>query len=503
MQDSKQVETVAAVDLGSNSFHMKIAMIRGQQLAVVDRMREMVQLAAGLDDNDHIGPDAVARAIDCLHRFGQRLRGIAPEQVRAVGTNTLRRARNAGEIIDAAEAALGHRIEIIAGREEARLIYSAVAHERAHDAEQLLVVDIGGGSTEFIIGRRFTPILTESLYMGCVGLTKAHFPQGRISESSMERAELAALQELEPIQDPYVNVGWQNAIGSSGTMHAVERILRARAWSDEGITRCGLERLRNLIVHADHVDDLAKLDDLAEEKPERLRVLPGGVAILRALFEAFDIDQMVTSSAALREGLLFDLLGRSEHHDVRDTSIRALQSRYHIDLQQAGAVEQTAMLLRAQLAPSWKLRRERYDNLLSWACKLHELGLDIAHAQYHKHGGYVIENADMAGFSRDEQMQIAALVRGHRRKFPLRVFEQFRGTAADRLVCLTVILRLAVVLHRSRTHQMAPLRSAVVDGRTVTLTFPPGWLEGHPLTLADLNQEANYLQAAGFALDVA
>ena len=272
MSEQLPPERVAAVDLGSNSFHMKVAHVVDGQLRVVDRMREMVRLAAGLDENDYLTEDTMGRAIDCLHRFGQGLRDVPPENVRVVGTNTLRRARNSGEFLTQAEKALGHTIEIIAGREEARLIYLGVAHSAEQDKQQRLVIDIGGGSTEVIIGKQFEPLRLESLYIGCVGLSGRFFHDGRIRRKHFRAAQLAAERELEPIQQHYREVGWEAAIGASGTIRTVESIVRDQQWSDHGITADALEKLKETLIEA---GDVERLSILNEQSP-RAAVFPVG-----------------------------------------------------------------------------------------------------------------------------------------------------------------------------------------------------------------------------------
>ena len=486
---------IAAVDLGSNSFHMKIARRSGDNLIVIDRMREMVQLAAGLDESDQLSEIAAERAIDCLERFGQRLQGMRSEDIRAVGTNTLRKARNAEAFLTRAEEALDHPIEIISGREEARLIYLGVSHHAAQSDEQRLVVDIGGGSTEFIVGRGYTPLLTESLYMGCIGISRDHFPDGKLTPGRMRRAALAASQELEPIQGSYRRIGWDVALGCSGTILAVERILVEVLGRSDGITRDGLEQLIELVLSKGHA---SRLD--FDIRPARARVLPGGLAILRAIMDALAIDTLQSTNAALREGLLYDLVGRLGHADVRESTIAELSRRYHIDTNQGGRIERTALYVRAQTASAWGLGKEVDGNMLSWAARLHEIGLAIAHNQYHKHGAYLLQHGDLPGFSREEQTLLAGLVRSHRRKVPIRELQSLRGTAYTHVLYLVIILRLAVTLHRSRIDDPLPPFDIEVNDRRIKLAFPEGWLEQRPLTQADLSQEAKLLSPSGVEL---
>lgn len=489
-------ETLAAIDLGSNSFHIVVARAVDGQLVIVDRLKEMVQLGAGLDDSRRLSSDAQQRALECLERFGQRVRSLPQENVRVVGTNTLRVARNADSFLDRAEQALGHPIEIISGIEEARLIYAGVAHGLGPKDERRLVVDIGGGSTELVIGERFVPLDLESLYIGCVTLTKRHFAEGKISGKRFRRAEVAALQELERVQKRFRRLGWKVAIGASGTIKTVAAIVTAEGWSQRAITRDALKKLTNAILDVTTVDDLS----LRGLTKSRAPTMPGGVAVLSAIFQSLEIDEMQVSDGALREGLLNDLLGRFLHQDVRTATVESLMNRYRVDREQARRVEKTLLSLLPQVLSGWNLPERRSFELCSWASCLHEVGLDIAHSAYHKHGGYVLENSDMPGFSRQEQRLLAALVRAHRRKFPVGIFKSLPASARM-TEHLAVLLRLSVLLHRSRTD--VPPVAVVAGKRSLEVRFPPGWLEAHPLTLADLQEESEFLRAADFELKTA
>ena len=488
---------LAAIDLGSNSFHLIIARVVDGHLDVVDRLREPVRLAAGLDDRKRLRRDAIERALACLRRFGQRLHGMPGRSVRAVGTNTLRSARDGEAFRREAQRALGHPIEVIAGREEARLIYLGVAHALADDGERRLVIDIGGGSTECIIGSGFTPVHRESLYMGCVGSSRRFFPRGRIDKHAMRRAVLAARVEFEPIERRYRDAGWDSAVGSSGTIKAVAAIVRAAGWCEDGIDREALRRLRRELVRAGHVDAVR----LRELRDDRRPVLPGGVAVLSAALDALDIEHLDVSDMALREGLLFDLIGRIRHEDVRDATVQRRVERYRVDAVQGERVSGTALALHRQVAAEWGLDGEDARQLLDWAARLHEAGLFVSHNQYHKHGAYLLANGDMSGFSRQAQSVLSSLVRGHRRKFPVPVFEPLASREARRARRLCVLLRLSVVLNRGRAEDFLPAIEAKVRGEALSLSFPAGWLEGpHPLTRADLEQEQVYLADAGIRL---
>ena len=492
-------EQLAAIDLGSNSFHLVIGKVVDGHLDVVDRLREPVRLAAGLDDHKRLTRESMETALACLGRFAQRLRGMPPHAVRAVGTNTLRSARNGEAFRREAERALGHPIEVIAGREEARLIYLGVAHALAGNGERRLVIDIGGGSTECIIGTGFTPVHRESLYMGCVSISRRFFPEGRIDKHSMKRAVLAARVELEPIERQYRDAGWGSAVGCSGTIRAIAAIARAAGWCQHGVDRSALRRLRRALVRARHVDAVS----LGELRDDRRPVLPGGVAVLSAALDALDIVHLQVSEMALREGLLFDLIGRIRHEDVRDATVGRRIERYRIDAAQGERVATAALALHRQVAAAWGLRDEDAEQLLGWAARLHEAGLFVSHNQYHKHGAYLLANGDMSGFSRQAQSMLSVLVRGHRRKFPSAVFEQLAPAQSRRARRLCVLLRLAVVLNRSRADDVLPGVAALAKGEALSVAFPPGWLDEHPLTRADLEHEQAYLAGAGIRLQFA
>ncbi|MGZ8216974.1 exopolyphosphatase [Methylomagnum sp.] len=493
---SSPPEQVAAVDLGSNSFHMIVAELRANELVIVDRLREMVRLGAGLTAQRNLTVEAQQRALVCLERFGQRLRGMPAASVRAVGTYTLREARNGSEFLASAERALGFPIEIIAGIEEARLIYQGVSQNLAPDGKRRLVIDIGGGSTEFIIGVDRTPQQKESLRMGCVSMSLAHFADGKVTPKRFKRAVLAAQQELEPFEHLFHRNQWDQAVGASGTLRAIRKMLEARGWSKDGISAQGLNQLVDASLAAGKTDK-AQFADL---NPERYMSFPGGLAILHAIFKTLGIQHMQVSDRALREGLLFDLLGRLHHDDIRGRTVAALAARYHTDSEHVARIRETLDKFLIQLPYPAAVDRETAAQWLEWAATLHEIGRDIAHSGYHKHSAYILENADLPGFSRQDQLLLATLVRTHRRKFPLKLYKDLSPPWNDAAKSQALLLRLAILLHRSRQIGALPdIRIAVSDAR-IDLRFPPQWLDEHPLTLADLEQEAGYLGAAGIEL---
>jgi exopolyphosphatase/guanosine-5'-triphosphate,3'-diphosphate pyrophosphatase len=484
---------IAAVDLGSNSFHLLLARVVGGGMVMLDRDREMVLLASGLDAKSRLDGEARERAVECLRRFGQRLRGLPASSVRAVGTNTLRRARNRAAFVTDAEQALGHSIEVISGIEEARLTYLGVARALGDEDGRRLVVDIGGGSTEVIVGERSRPIAMESLYIGCAGLSTHYFPRGEVTKDAWRKATLAAHQELEPITRKFRRLGWERAAGSSGTVRTVGRLVRDAGWSEDDITVSALQSLRDRLLDARDVSGLEAIG----MSPERAPVFAGGLAILVAAFEALEIERMAVSEGGLREGVLYDLIGRIHDEDTRTRTVQAVMERYHVDVEQAERVETTARRMLEQVAGDWKLEDEDSARALQWAALLHEIGLDIAHGHFHKHGAYVIENADLPGFSLAEQALVATLVRAHRRKLPTELFEDKPRS----WLRLAVLLRLAVALNRSRDSDAPLPKLSIEEGkRSLQLRFRAGWLDQHPLTAADLELESDYLEAAGFDL---
>jgi exopolyphosphatase/guanosine-5'-triphosphate,3'-diphosphate pyrophosphatase len=494
--ESSVPETYAAIDLGSNSFHMIVCRYANDELIVEDRLREMVRLGAGLDSKRQLTAETQQRALACLERFGQRLRGIPAENIRIVGTNTLRSAKKSRLFLANAEQALGHPIEVISGVEEARLIYLGVAHGIGSDEQRRLVMDIGGGSTELIIGEGFIPKYMQSLYMGCVSMTQRFFADGSITSKALKRAEIAARMELAPVQARYRKLGWEKAIGASGSIRAIRDVVRENNWSEEGITLDSLKRLREAMLEAGHIDKL----QLKGLNPERAAVLPGGAQVLLATFKALGIERMHVSDSALREGLIHDLLGRTHQQDVRNSAVNSLARRYHVDAVQAEQVTNTACTCARQVAKAWTLDVEESCQWLGWAAQLHEIGLDIAHSQYHKHGAYIVEFSDLSGFSRQEQLVLATLIYNHRRKFTRSHFKRLADYRVRNTRYWCILLRLAVLLHRSRSTEPLPEFTLTADKKSLSIQFPPDWLESHQLTRTDLEQETDYLAAADFTL---
>lgn len=481
----------AAVDLGSNSFHLLVVRINGVQVDIVDREKDMVQIARGLDSNGTLKSDAQDRAIACLERFAERLRDIPSPQIRVVGTKTLRVAINSKDFLRRAENALGAPIQIISGYEEARLVYAGLAHSVTNDHSQRLVIDIGGGSTEFIIGQNDSPQLMESLDLGCVTYSENFFfHSGGVSAKTIKCAYVAACTELEQIRKNYIRTGWKIAYGTSGTMRAIAELLTAQ---DGGavITKPSLDELVNTVVKQGGIN--------SKSLPElRKQVLPAGLAILQAILDQLKLDKIHIADATLKDGLIYDTIGRLTDADTRMATVEKLQKQYEIDTAQAARVANTARHFWRQIngPPLPVVSRTK---ILRWAAALHEIGLSISHSGYHHHGFYILRHSDLAGFGRYEQHILANLVRSHRRKLGPGRFEGMDEAALAAFIPLTICLRLAALLHRRR-EDLAELPALSADGNQFSLKFKDNWLEENPLTLAGLEQEAEYYRQIGVSL---
>jgi exopolyphosphatase/guanosine-5'-triphosphate,3'-diphosphate pyrophosphatase len=490
-------EIIAAVDLGSNSFHMIVGELRHGQLAILDRIRETVRLAEGLSESGDISADARARALDCLSRFGERLRDVHANNMRAAGTSTIRRAREDTTFMVEAEAALGHPIEIISGIEEARLIYNGVTHSMPPADGPRLVMDIGGGSTELILGDGPEPRALESLHMGCVSMTERFFPGGRITRDGFARARMAAQLELRPVKAFFRETDGVQAIGTSGTIRSTEAVAGVLGLTDGGLTLGIVEQLIDRVLEADTVEKLS-LKGLSER---RAQVWPGGLSIVAELLHVLKIEELQISEGALREGLLYDLLGRLQHEDARERTVRAMMARYHVDKKQAKRVARTAARLYAQVKGEWGFSSSIAGNVLEWAARLHEIGLDISHDGYQRHGAYIAEHADMPGFPRAEQRFLAVLIGGHRHSIDRKMFGGLPEGWREAGLRLLLILRLAVLLNRSRKAELrVPVRLRA-DGRRLIVSIDADWLADNPLTIADLERERGFHAEVGYTLD--
>ncbi|MEI4942444.1 exopolyphosphatase [Aeromonas caviae] len=485
----------AAVDLGSNSFHMVIARLTEGRMQIIDRIKERVRLAEGMDEQRRMSPEAMARGLDCLALFAERLTNIKPDQIRIAGTYTLRRASNARDFVREAAKLLNHPIEIISGQEEARLIYQGVAHTQ-HIEGQVLVVDIGGGSTELIIGEGFEHKALTSRKMGCVSFTQSFFGNGKLGEKAFNAAVLEAQHQLAPIINQYRKLGWQSCLGSSGSIRTVRDVLLGEEWTDGAITLAGLERLKEEMLKHKRVDQL-KLAGLTEE---RQGVFAAAVAILLGLFTSLPIERMEYSDGALREGLLYEFEERLQHHDIRERTALALSTHYRIDKRQATRVERSVLSLFDALSGPWEMPEEPYRAILGWAARLHEIGLAINYSGIHKHSAYILQNTDLPGFNQDDQALLAALVRFHRKGLKLSELPALPNHDEQTVLRCIRILRLAVAAHHRRQDNLLPEWNVQAAGDQLVVTLPLDWCDENKLLMQNLEKEHRYCHEQGWPL---
>lgn len=485
----------AAVDLGSNSFHMVIARLTEGRMQIIDRIKERVRLAEGMDEQRRMSQEAMARGLDCLALFAERLTNIKPDQIRIAGTYTLRRASNARYFVREAAKVLNHPIEIISGQEEARLIYQGVSHTQ-HIEGQVLVVDIGGGSTELIIGEGFEHKALTSRKMGCVSFTQSFFGNGKLGEKAFNAAVLEAQHQLAPIINQYRKLGWQSCLGSSGSIRTVRDVLQGEEWTDGAITLAGLERLKEEMLKHKRVDQL-KLAGLTEE---RQGVFAAAVAILLGLFTSLPIERMEYSDGALREGLLYEFEERLQHHDIRERTALALSTHYRIDKRQATRVESSVLSLFDALSGPWEMPEEPYRAILGWAARLHEIGLAINYSGIHKHSAYILQNTDLPGFNQDDQALLAALVRFHRKGLKLSELPALPNHDEQTVLRCIRILRLAVAAHHRRQDNLLPEWNVQAAGDQLVVTLPLDWCDENKLLMQNLEKEHRYCHEQGWPL---
>ncbi len=497
-EDSQDPSLVAAVDLGSNSFHLLVGRVEqtpvGPQIFPIDSLKDAVRLASGLSPDKRLDAASQARALGCLARFGERLRALHPDHVRAVATNTFRVAKNGPEFLQTCEAALGFPIEVIAGKEEARLIYNGVAHSLAADGSRRLVVDIGGGSTEFIIGTDYTPEMLESVFVGCIRFTHDYFPGGEVTRSGFKEAILEARREIQVISQAYRKMGWDEAVGSSGTAKAIAEMQIAMGEVHQGLTRDGMEQIRAALIRERTLEP----EKFPGVKPERLQVLPGGLSIMLAIFEELGLEQMHYSEGALRLGVLYDVLGRGRKDDMRFYTVEQFMDRYGVDSAQAERVSTMALSLWDAAAVGSVEERREMAMLIGWACQLLEVGHSISHNSYHKHSAYIVSNADMPGFSRRDQRIMSTFVLGHVGKLA----KVQGGLALEPVRLALICIRLAAIFYRNRAKSKLPKISVGQRGRKLAITIDPEWLKRHPLTRHSLEQECSEWRKVGVELEV-
>lgn len=490
-------EYIAAIDMGSNSFHMVVAKLSHGEVRVIDKFGEKVQLAAGINEYGGFTEDAKARAFECLSRFAQRIKGLESSAVQIVGTNAFRAAKEISSFLREAEIITGYPIEIISGREEARLIYLGVAHTEADDHGNRLVIDIGGGSTEFIIGERFEAKALESLHMGCVSFRDKYFADGLLSEKNFSKAIKHASREILGISRHYAELGWESCVGASGSVKAVLNSLEVLGYASESIDLADLEKLKQRMIKLGHINFL---DEFGVKK-DRANIFPAGFSILIACFEVLKIKKMTFTSGALREGLLYDIVGRIKHEDVRERTILSMQLRYDVDKVHALQVEETVLYAYSLVAESWGIKNRKNEDLLRWASRIFEVGLSIAHAQYHRHAAYLVYYSELAGFTRLTQRYLAVLVRTHRRKFSDEPFIGMNEKEQQFLKKLSVLFRLANVLTVARKSSETRF-SLKVEGQKLVLDMGEGWLKENPLNEANLEMEKELLMKQGFELTI-
>ena len=487
----------AAIDLGSNSFRLEIGQMDAGQLRRVEYIKETVRQGNGLDADRNLTQEAMVRGWECLARFGERIAGFRPSQVRAVATQTLREARNRDIFMEKAQRILGFPIEVIAGKEEARLIYLGVSHLLPQSAERRLVVDIGGRSTEMILGQHESANTLESYRVGSVAWSMKFFPDGCWTASAFKSAEIAAKAVLDEAQTLFSRSHWDTCYGSSGTVGAVADALTAAGWPEDNITRDGLSWLKDRLLKAQKPDNLR----LEGVKEDRKPVIGGGLAVLQAVFDLLQIDAMQVAQGALRHGALYDLIDREGTQDVRSSMVNWLAQRFGTDKLQAERVSRTAQhLLQAMMPDSAEAERLRHLQKLHWACQLHETGLRISHSDYHKHGAYILDNTDLPGFTLNELHRLSQLVLGHRGKLRKLEIELEDPLFVQQLMAL----RLSVILcHARRDPDLSGLAlGSDALRRTTRLSINSAWAELWPQSAHLLREEKTAWQKTDWTLQV-
>lgn len=490
--------TVAALDIGSNSFHLIVARFVNGSLQTLHKVKQSVRLAQGLSNENKLDQAAIDRGLACLSQMTETLTNVPPENIRIVATYTLRKAANSRDFIKQAKKVFPYPIEIIPGKEEARLIYQGIANTVA-DQGRRLVIDIGGGSTELIIGDNFTPLKLTSRSMGCVSFTNQYFVKGEITNKTFKKAIIAAKQELENYYEDFTQLSWQNCHGTSGTIKAIREAVIQNNWSASNLIDLeSLHKLKAQLIEFGHIDKV----HISGVTEQRNAVLAGGLAILIGIFELFEIKQLSYEDAALREGVLYEMEDRFHHHDIRERSINSLSALYHIDTEQAARVRSTTEIIFNKIYKSWGLAKQKhYANLLVWAAQLTEVGINIHSSGYHKHSAYIIEFTDIPGFNQEEQNALAVLVRYHRKKLKTPDFDNFTLFQADNLIKLTRILRIAAVLNLRRRDNYLPEFNIKVVDDTIHISFPKSFLEKESLLAADLEGEQVMQNAAEFGFE--
>jgi exopolyphosphatase / guanosine-5'-triphosphate,3'-diphosphate pyrophosphatase len=486
---------LAALDIGSNSFHFVLARKVGEHIQVIHREKYQVQLAKGLNSDKILSEQAIERGRATLEKLSASIPPINKQNVRVVATYTLRQAKNSGQFIAAAKRSFPFNIEVISGHEEARLIYQGVAHHRQHNELQL-VIDIGGGSTECIIGEQYKVKALDSLNIGCVSYQQQFFPDGIISEQAFKQAIHQAKHQVDSIAKRFKRLGWKYVAGTSGTIKAIVKIINIQQQIPHAITLNDLNTLKKQCLKYNHVEELT-IDGLKES---RRSVICAGLAILIAVMETLNINSLEYCQYALREGVLFELLENSQHNNVRLRTIEDFIQRFNIDKPHAATVEQVAMKILTAIKSPWQLQDDIYQELLSSAIKLHEIGLDINTSGYQKHGQYIIEQTDLPGFNQEQQTALAWLVGNQRKKITPLIKHQWHLLHAETLEKLAVIIRLSVLLNQQRHLDEDYLIAAIATPKTLTLTLKEQWLSERPIIDTELFYEKQSINSLGINL---
>jgi exopolyphosphatase/guanosine-5'-triphosphate,3'-diphosphate pyrophosphatase len=489
----------AAVDLGSNSFRLEIGHFDSGQMRRVAYLKETVRQGNGLDSDRNLTPEAMHRGWDCLARFAERIAGFRKPHVRAVATQTLREARNRDVFLTRASEILGFPIEVISGREEARLIYQGVAHLLPQSNERRLVIDIGGRSTEMILGTDLTARVMASYRVGSVAWSMKYFQDGQLTATSFERAEIAAKAILDEALSSYPPHSWDMAYGSSGTVGAVADVLSSAGWPSGKITTEGIDWLKRCLVRAQHISKI-RIEGLKED---RKSVIAGGLSVLQAVMDLLGIQTLQVAQGALRHGVLFDMVDReSFKDDARLQTVARLQANFNVDTRQSQRVSSLAQQLLRQLTPDHEAQeRDRLLRKLDWAAQLHEVGIQISHSDYHKHGAYILDNVDVTGFAQPELHRLSLLVLGHHGKLRKLEVDFDDEDFAFQLICL----RISVILCHARRDPDADDLSISLprkQNRTFVLSVTDQWCERFPQSAHLLREETVAWQKTSWALEL-
>lgn len=499
---TREVTKVAALDIGSNSFHLVVARIVAGSVQILHRVKQKVRLADGLDENNILSQEAIERGLTALQTCKESMQGFEPDSVRIVATHTLRLAKNADDFINAAKTILPYPVEVISGVEEARLIYQGVAHNTVSEGKRL-VIDIGGGSTELVIGEHFDPLKMHSVQMGCVNYTNRFFADGELSQHHFNKAITAAQQEVEILIDKYKALGWKHCFGSSGTIRTIAALHAeiCTTGDEEPQPIITLKGLESLIKRCCEFKKIKKLefDQLSED---RKPVLAAGLAILTAIFKSLKLKSIDYSSSALREGVLYEMEERLQYHDIRQRTAKSIATRYDVDTEQAIRVLNTTKYLYHKCKKKWDIHNAELKSLLGWAALLHEVGLQINSRGVQKHSAYILRNADLPGFNQEQQAMLATLVACHRKKIRTDEIPHLQQFSKVEIYKLITLLRLGVLLNLHRQDDILPEFDCTADEAQLTLRFPKPWLEDSGLLAANLETEAQRLKQIGIALEL-